>query len=366
MYEPTRKTILIIDDSLVNLTVLGDLLEPFYTVRASTTGQNGLRIINTTPRPDLILLDVMMPEMDGYQVLRKLRSDPATADIPVIFVTAKDSTDEELFGLGWGAVDYITKPIVPPILLARVRTQLELKSARDKLADQNNWLESEIAHRMAENELIQQVSIRALAHLAETRDPETGNHLLRTQGYVEQLAICLKPNPRFTNVLTDKYIKLLCLSAPLHDIGKVGIPDSILLKPGSLTPDEWAIMKTHAKLGSEAIELAERDAEETVEFLSLAKEIAHWHHEKWDGSGYPDSLVGDDIPISARIMALSDVFDALISKRVYKKAMSYDEVKDIISAGKGKHFDPDMVDTFLMNFSIFCDIADRHRDPIQE
>ncbi len=365
-HEPARKTILIIDDSLVNLTVLGDLLEPFYTVRASTTGQNGLRIINTTPRPDLILLDVMMPEMDGYQVLRKLRSDPATADIPVIFVTAKDSTDEELFGLGWGAVDYITKPVVPPILLARVRTQLELKQARDKLANQNNWLESEIARRMAENELIQQVSIRALAHLAETRDPETGNHLLRTQGYVEQLAIGLKTNPRFSSVLTEKYIKLLCLSAPLHDIGKVGIPDCILLKPGQLTPEEWTIMKTHAQLGSEAIELAERDAAETVEFLSLAKEIARWHHEKWDGSGYPDGLIGDAIPISARIMALSDVFDALISKRVYKKAMSYDEVQDIISAGKGKHFDPDMVDTFLTHFSIFCDIADRHSDPAQE
>ena len=364
MEKIIRKTILIIDDSLVNLTVLGDLLEPFYNVRISTTGENGLRISHIAPRPDLILLDVMMPEMDGYQVLRTLRSNPETRDIPVIFVTAKDSAEAELFGLGWGAVDYITKPIVPPILLARVRTQLELKQARDNLADQNSWLESEINRRMAENELIQEVSIRALAHLAETRDPETGNHILRTQAYVQELAVDLQSNPRFSSVLTEQYIKLLCLSAPLHDIGKVGIPDAILLKPGPLTPDEWTIMKTHAQIGSAAIELAEQDAADAVKFFSLAKEIAHWHHEKWDGSGYPDGLAGDAIPVSARIMAISDVFDALISRRVYKEAMPYENVKKIIEQGRGKHFDPDMVDAFLAKFTVYCDIADRHRDSV--
>jgi len=364
MEKIIRKTILIIDDSLVNLTVLGDLLEPFYNVRISTTGENGLRISHIAPRPDLILLDVMMPEMDGYQVLRTLRSNPETRDIPVIFVTAKDSAEAELFGLGWGAVDYITKPIVPPILLARVRTQLELKQARDNLADQNSWLESEINRRMAENELIQEVSIRALAHLAETRDPETGNHILRTQAYVQELAVDLQSNPRFSSVLTEQYIKLLCLSAPLHDIGKVGIPDAILLKPGPLTPDEWTIMKTHAQIGSAAIELAEQDAADAVKFFSLAKEIAHWHHEKWDGSGYPDGLAGDAIPVSARIMAISDVFDALISRRVYKEAMPYENVKKIIEQGRGQHFDPDMVDAFLAKFTVYCDIADRHRDSV--
>jgi putative two-component system response regulator len=363
MHKMTRKTILIIDDSLVNLTVLGDLLEPFYNVRISTTGENGLRISKISPRPDLILLDIMMPEMDGYQVLRTLRHNPDTRDIPVIFVTAKDSADAELFGLGWGAVDYITKPIVPPVLLARVQTQLELKQARDKLANQNIWLESEINRRMAENELIQEVSIRALAHLAETRDPETGNHILRTQSYVQELAVDLQVNPRYSSVLTEQYIKLLCLSAPLHDIGKVGIPDAILLKPGPLTPEEWAIMKTHAQLGSAAIELAEQDASDAVKFFSLAKEIAHWHHEKWDGSGYPDGLAGDAIPVSARIMAISDVFDALISRRVYKDAMPYEEVKKIMEKGRGQHFDPDMADTFLAKFTVYCDIAERHRDP---
>ena len=364
MPKPTLKTILIVDDSPENLTVLSELLQPFYRVRAATCGQKALRIANTTPRPDLILLDVMMPDMDGYQVFEHLRADPATCDIPVIFVTAMDNTAAELRGLDVGAVDYITKPILPPIVLARVHTQLELKQARDWLRDQNGYLEAEVARRMAENELIQTVSIRALAHLAETRDPETGNHILRTQCYVKQLALAMQTHPRFASTLNDRYIRLLARSAPLHDIGKVGIPDAILCKPGPLTPEEWIIMKTHAQRGSDALELAERDAEAPVEFLFLAKEIAHWHHEKWDGSGYPDGLAGDAIPISARIMALADVFDALISRRVYKIPMSYNTVHDIIATGRGRHFDPDLVDVFLAHFKLFCDIADSHRDPI--
>lgn len=365
MSEITQ-TILIVDDSPENLTVLSELLQPIYRVRAATSGRKALRIAVTAPRPDLILLDVMMPEMDGYQVFEQLRADPATCDIPVIFVTAMDNLEAELHGLDVGAVDYITKPVVPPIVLARVHTQLELKQAQDWLRDQNGYLETEVAKRMAENELIQEVSIRALAHLAETRDPETGNHILRTQGYVQQLAMYLRTHPRFASTLNDHYIQLLARSAPLHDIGKVGIPDAILQKPGPLTPEEWKIMKTHAQLGSEAIELAERDAAESVEFLSLAKEIAHWHHEKWDGSGYPDGLAGDYIPVSARIMTLADVFDALISRRVYKDPMPYNEVRDIIAAGRGRHFDPDMTDTFLAHFSVFCGIADNHRDPIPD
>lgn len=366
MQEISLKTILIVDDSPENLTVLSELLQPLYRVRAAASGRKALRIVDTAPRPDLILLDVMMPDLDGYQVFEQLRANPATRDIPVIFVTAMSNTEAELQGLDLGAVDYITKPIVPSLVLARVHTQLELKQARDWLRDQNGYLEAEVAKRMAENELIQEVSIRALAHLAETRDPETGNHILRTQGYVQRLAQALQTHPRFAPVLTDNAIRLLARSAPLHDIGKVGIPDAILLKPGPLTPEEWKIMKTHAQLGSAAIELAERDAAEPVEFLSLAKEIAHWHHEKWDGSGYPDSLAGEAIPVSARLMALADVFDALISRRVYKEPMPYDKVRDIIAGGRGQHFDPDMTDTFLAHFDIFCDIADHHRDSIPD
>lgn len=366
MLESNSETILIVDDSPENITILSDLLESCYQVRVATSGEKALRIAGSSPRPDLILLDVIMPGMDGYQVFERLRADPVTRDIPVIFVTSMDSTEAEQQGLDVGAVDYITKPIVPPIVLARIHTQLELKQARDRLSHQNAWLEAEVSRRMAENELIQEVSIRALAHLAEARDPETGNHILRTQGYVQQLAVALKDSPRFSGILTERYIKLLSRSAPLHDIGKVGIPDAILQKPGPLTSAEWTIMKTHARIGSEAIELAEQDAAGQVEFLSLAKEIAHWHHEKWDGTGYPDGLSGDDVPVSARIMALADVFDALISPRVYKEPMSYEKARGIIAEGSGRHFDPEMVDAFQAHFEVFCEIADRYSDSALE
>lgn len=355
-------TILLVDDSADNLHVLNELLSPEYRVLAATSGEGGLRVANNQPTPDLILLDVMMPEMDGYQVLARLKENRVTCDIPVMFLTAlADSTDEER-GLELGAVDYITKPIKPLVVLARVRSQIEAKRARDWMKSQNAILEAEVARRMNQNDLTQRLSIRALAHLAETRDPETGNHILRTQSYVERMATGLQGHPRFAAILDERYIDLLALSAPLHDIGKVGIPDSILLKPGKLTSQEWEIMKTHSVLGSEAIERAERDIEEPLAFLSVAKEIARWHHEKWDGSGYPDGLKGDLIPVSARLMAVADVFDALISARVYKPALPYTEARDIIAAGRGRHFDPDIVDAFLEGFDDFVAIAERYKD----
>ena len=358
----TITTILVVDDEPANLTVLTHLLRPVYQVRAANSGENALRAATSEPRPDLILLDVMMPGMDGYQVLERLRNHPVTVDIPVIFLTAMAGTDDEERGLQLGAADYIVKPIKPALVLARVRTQLEAKHTRDWLKDKNAILEAEVARRMAENDLTQRVSIRALAHLAETRDSETGNHILRTQDYVRALALRLRQHPRFAAILDARTIDLLTKSAPLHDIGKVGIPDSILLKPGPLTPDEWVIMKTHARLGSDAIEQAEADVEQPIDFLVLAKEIAHWHHEKWDGSGYPDGLKGDEIPVSARLMAVADVFDALISPRVYKPAMSYDEARDIIAAGRGSHFDPDIVAAFLAGFEAMTAIADHYQE----
>jgi putative two-component system response regulator len=357
-----RKTILIVDDLPENLQVLGGILQADYRVRATGSGARALQIARSEPGPDLILLDIMMPEMDGYAVLEQLRLDPHTRDIPVLFVTAMDSLVDEEHGLALGAVDYITKPLQPGIVLARVRTQLELKLARDWLKSQNAMLEAEVARRMAENILIQDISIRSLARLAEVRDPETGNHLLRTQGYVRSLAERLRTHPRFVAVLTPAYIEVLVKSAPLHDIGKVGVPDHILLKPGKLTAEEWVVMKTHARLGSEAIEQAERDTEHPVAFLAIAKEIAHWHHEKWDGSGYPDGLAGDNIPISARLMALADVFDALISRRVYKEPMPVEQAASIIKAGRGAHFDPDVVDAFAAGLEEFTAIALRHDD----
>jgi putative two-component system response regulator len=354
----TNATVLVVDDTPENLAVLGDLLRPDFIVRAVKSGERALLLARSEPRPDLILLDVMMPGMDGFTVLEHLQGDARTHDIPVIFITALERQEDQLRGFRLGAVDYVTKPILPPVVAARVRAHLELKQARDRLSNQNNWLEAEVNRRMAENDLIQVVGIRALAHLAETRDPETGNHILRTQGYVRLLAHLLQAHPRFSDQLNNRYIELLARSAPLHDIGKVGIPDAILQKPGPLTADEWVVMKTHAQLGASAIEHAERDAAKPVEFLALAKDIAHWHHEKWDGSGYPDGLAGDAIPISARLMALADVFDALISVRVYKPAMPYDQARDIIAEGRGKHFDPDAVDVFIDCFDDFVAIAE--------
>ncbi|MBP9049570.1 MAG: two-component system response regulator [Tabrizicola sp.] len=357
-----QATILIVDDEPTNLSLLTHLLRPEYQVRAANSGESALRAAASAPRPDLVLLDVMMPGMDGYEVLRRLNDDPATADIPVIFLTALADIDDEERGLLLGAADYIAKPVKPVLVLARVRTQLEAKQARDWLKDKNATLEAEVARRMVENDLTQLVSIRALAHLAETRDPETGNHIHRTQNYVHILAQRLAPHPRFSAFLTPRNIDLLTKSAPLHDIGKVGIPDSILRKPGPLTPAEWEIMKTHARLGSDAIEQAETDAEKPVAFLILAKEIAHWHHEKWDGSGYPDGLAGESIPVAARLMAVADVFDALISARVYKPPMPFVHARDLIAAERDRHFDPDVADAFLAGFQEFTAVAEHYSD----
>ena len=339
--------VLIVDDNPENLTVIGELLQPDHAVRAANSGLRALRLARLEPQPDLILLDVMMPEMDGYEVLRQLREDPETADIPVIFLTALNSSDDEERGLVKGAMDYITKPIRPTILLARVRAQLDLKLARDLVRNRNHWLEAEVTRRMAENQHIQDVTIHALARLAETRDNETGNHILRTQEYVRTLAQRLQRNPRFADLIDDRMVILLAKSAPLHDIGKVGIPDRVLLKPGKLDAEEWAIMKTHAQLGADALAHAERDVAQPVAFLKCAEQIARSHHERWDGSGYPDGLAGEAIPLPARLMALADVYDALISQRVYKPPFPHEQAYAMIVAERGRHFDPDVVDAFI-------------------
>ena len=342
--------------------MLARILSESYKVRAANSGKRALQVATSEPKPDLILLDVMMPDMDGYSVLSELKKNPITEDIPVIFVTAMDALLDEEKGFDLGAVDYIIKPIRPAILLARVKAHLALKQASDFLLDKNAYLEEEVSRRMEENLTIQNVSIRALAHLAETRDPETGVHILRTQSYVETLALHLQKNALFTEVIDDHFINLVTRSAPLHDIGKVGIPDRVLLKPGKLNSDEWEIMKTHSDMGAKAIELAEKDVEQPLEFLTLAKEIARWHHEKWDGSGYPDGLSGEDIPVSARLMAIADVFDALSTQRVYKSAMPFEQVKSIIIDGRAKHFDPQITDAFIECYDEFVKIAGQYEN----
>jgi len=357
-----RATILIVDDDPSNLSVLGGLLQPYHDVLAAPSGERALQIAGSSPQPDLILLDVLMPGMDGYDVIACLRDNRATRDIPVIFVTGLNSAEDEEKGLALGAVDYIAKPYRPPIVLARVRNHLELKRARDWLKNKNAYLEAEVARRVRDILHVQDVTINALAELAETRDPDTGYHIRRTQEYVRILAERLREHPRFSAFLTAPVIELLVRSAPLHDIGKVGIPDRILLKPSQLTDAEWAVMRTHSLLGTLAIERAMRDADRSADFLDIAIQMARCHHEKWDGSGYPDGRKGNAIPIPARLMALADVFDALISRRVYKAAMTVEQARDIIVSERGSHFDPDVVDAFLADFTEFVAVARKYQE----
>lgn len=357
-----KQVVLIVDDTPDNISLLSGLLKDQYKIKIATNGLKALQIASSLPGPDLILLDVMMPEMDGYETCRRLKADTTTADIPIIFLTAKSQVQDEEMGLRLGAVDYISKPISPPIVLARVATQLNLVRARHLLQDQNKHLESLVQDRTRKLGKMQDAIIMAMASLAETRDNETGNHIRRTQNYVAALARKLQKHPRFQAELTDENIELLYKSAPLHDIGKVGIPDNILLKPDKLTSEEFEVMKLHTVYGRETIISVETYLGESNEFLQFAREITYSHQEKWDGSGYPENLAGDAIPLSARLMAVADVYDALISKRVYKPAFSHEEAIDIMRKGNGSHFDPDILEAFLQISDEFNQIAHQFRE----
>lgn len=359
--KETKPIILVVDDTPDNLSLASFVLKDRYKVKVATSGAKALAIAKADP-PDLILLDVMMPEMDGYETCLWLKQQSTLADIPVIFLTAKSEIEDEQKGFALGAVDYITKPLSPPILLTRINTHLTLKQARDFLKDQNAYLEAEIERRIKEIALVQDVSILAMVSLAETRDNETGYHIQRTQHYVKELALELKSHERFKAILTNSNIYLLVKSTPLHDIGKIGIPDHILLKPGKLTTEEFAIMKTHTTIGRDAIIRAEKLIGRPETFLKWAKELAYSHHEKWDGSGYPEGLSGEEIPVSGRLMAVADVYDALISDRVYKRVLPHAMAVDIIRKESGKHFDPAVVDAFLILADRFKTIAEKFRD----
>jgi putative two-component system response regulator len=347
-----KPRVLIVDDERLNLNVLVDLLKDDYRPIVAKDGLQALQRVTTETLPDLILLDVMMPGMDGYEVCRRLKQSERTRDIPVIFVSAMSDVADETRGFDLGAVDYITKPISPRIVKARVRTHLALKQASQLLQDQNRMLEQKVVERTRDLALTQDVMILGLASLAETRDNETGNHIRRTQFYVKVLAEHLGRSKPYALQLDPSVIDLLFKSAPLHDIGKVGIPDGILLKPGKLTDSEFTVMKRHTILGRDTIAYAEaaligsQAANETTSFLRLAREIAYGHHEKWDGTGYPEGLSGQAIPLSSRLMAIADVYDALISRRVYKPPFPHERAVAIVLEGRGKHFDPEMVDAF--------------------
>ncbi len=357
-----KPLILVVDDAPQNLSLMDDLLSDDYVVKVAPSGLRALKIARSAPQPDLILLDIMMPEMDGYEVCRQLKADAQTQDIPVIFLTAKTQLADEHQGFALGAVDYIIKPISPAIVLARIKTHLTLKAAASFLKDKNAYLEQEVARRTEETRLTEEATILAMTSLAETRDNETGHHILRTQRYVRALAQALQDHPRFAQHLDDRSVDLLFRSAPLHDIGKVGIPDRILLKPGKLDADEFEIMKTHTTLGHGAIERAKARIGRPIAFLDVAGEIALSHQEKWDGSGYPKGLAGDAIPVSARLMAVADVYDALISRRVYKEPFSHAHSVSIIAQGRGQHFDPDIVDAFLSIQDACLTIATKFSD----
>jgi len=359
---PRKRSILIVDDVPANLQVLNSLLKDEYRTLIATSGQRAIELAQAEPRPDLILLDIMMPDLDGYQVCEVLKSEPRTREVPVIFITGKVALEDEVRGFQVGCVDYITKPISPPILRARVKTHLMLAAARELLKERNIDLEHKVQERTEEVVRVQDATFIAFGSLAETRDNETGNHLRRTQSYVRALANRLKDHPAYRDHLSEEKIETLCKSAPLHDIGKVGIPDSILLKPDKLTPEEFEVMKTHTRIGRDSIAAAQETLGDHSEFLALAREIAYGHHEKWDGTGYPEGLKGEDIPVSARLMAVADVYDALISDRVYKKALSHDEAVEVIREGRGNHFDPTVVDAFLELAEEFRSMADSFRD----
>ena len=359
--EQRRATVLVVDDTPDNITLIAGLLGDIYLVKVANSAQRALKIVASSA-PDLILLDIMMPDMDGFEVCRRLKNDPETEHIPIIFLTARSSVEDERVGLEMGAVDYIAKPISPPILLARVKTHLALKVASDFLRDKNEFLEQEVVKRTAEISAIQDATIQVVTSLAETRDEETGNHIRRTQFYLQAVAEKMSQLERFRSVLTPQAIATMYKSAPLHDIGKVGIPDHILLKPGKLTAEEFEIMKTHTTAGFLAITRAETQLGMEVDFLKTAKQIALSHHEKWAGGGYPQGLSGTDIPLAARLMAVADVYDAVVSRRVYKQPVSHEEAMKIIRELRGTSFDPDVVDAFVAVEDEIRAILQRYQD----
>jgi putative two-component system response regulator len=326
MSEMIKQTILVVDDNPDNIDVLTGILKPFYKIKAAVLGQVALKISRSKQKPDLILLDIMMPEMDGYEVCQRLKADPLTRNIPIIFVTAKTEVADEQKGFELGAVDYITKPVSTPLVLARIKTHLALY-------DQQRELSAQVIERTNQIEETRAEIIKRLGRAAEYKDNETGMHVIRMSYYSRFLAEQIGVDPQWAELLYN--------AAPMHDIGKIGIPDRVLLKPGKLNDEEWTIMQKHVEYGADIL------GNHTSELLSLAREVALCHHEKWNGKGYPNKLKGEGIPLSARIVAIADVFDALTSERPYKKAWSVDKAINLLEEEAGEHFDPKLVPEFI-------------------
>lgn len=349
MPDPTagmhRADIMAVDDSPSNLQILSRMLgENGYKVRPVPSGSLALMAARNAP-PDLILLDITMPDMDGYHVCEALKSDPALSAIPVIFLSGHAGTIDKIRAFCAGGVDYITKPFQIEEVLARVETHIKLRRLQLELENHNHNLEDMVKEQVREISELQMATIFAMANLAEYRDFDTGIHLERVRKYCHLLATEMSKTPSFSSAIDPRFIQIIYETSPLHDIGKVGIPDNILLKPAKLTPEEFEVIKTHTAIGAQALE-AVREQYPRNPFIEMGIQIAKYHHEKWDGTGYPEGLSGDDIPLAARIMAVIDVYDALTSKRVYKEALPHEESVAIILSASGKQFDPRIIAIF--------------------
>lgn len=339
------KKVVLVDDDYGNLINGKNVLKQQYEVLTVPTGEKLLELLKQIT-PDIILLDVEMPNMSGYAVLKELKKNSGTADIPVIFLTSRRDVDSEIEGFSLGAIDYIFKPFSPPLLLKRLENHLASESQKKQLQEYSNNLAKMVAKQTQTILELQTAIFSVLSNIVEYRDDETGSHVSRTRRYFRILIDGLLKKNYYRDEINDWNIRLVLLSSQLHDIGKVAIPDTILLKPGKLTPNEFNVIKSHTVIGSQIISEIEEGLQQH-QFINYAKLMAVSHHEKWDGTGYPYSLSGQNIPLQGRCMAIVDVYDALLSIRPYKKAFTHEEALRVISESKGAHFDPLVVEAFL-------------------
>jgi putative two-component system response regulator len=353
--ETQRHKIMLVDDNMANLTMGKTMLKNLYEVYAIPSAAKFFELLEHVT-PDLILMDVIMPEMDGYEAIRLLKSDPALADIPVIFLTAKTDNRSELEGLSLGAIDYIRKPFSSALLLRRVENHLLIVAQKKALKNYNENLQEMVDRKTVQILELQNAVLSTVADMVEFKDDATGGHVIRTQMYLELLIDKMRNDQIYAEEISAWDMDLLISSAQLHDVGKIAISDTILNKPGRLTPEEIVQMQKHVTIG---VQIIDRIAQKTAKsaFLSHARTIAGTHHEKWDGSGYPAGLRGRDIPLEGRLMAIADVYDALISPRPYKQPIPTEEAQRIIIEDSGSHFDPVLVDVFRSVADIFADVA---------